>query len=69
MVVTVRARKRESGKMSLRRNVRELVLGAGGLIWLSLCVLVWDFRYRWWPSLSSPRPPREEKLEHLAPRE
>jgi Carboxypeptidase regulatory-like domain len=32
--------------MSLRRNVRELVPGAGGLIWLSLCVLPCGFPIR-----------------------
>ncbi len=38
------AAKGDSGsKMSLRRNVRGLVLGAGSLIWLSLCVLSCGF--------------------------
>ena len=43
MVVALRVAKRDSGEVSLRRNVRGLVLGAAGLICLSLCVLLVGF--------------------------
>src|SRR5271165_2392462 len=43
MVVAVCAAKEDSSKLSLRRGVRGLVLGAGSLIWLSLFVLPCGF--------------------------
>jgi hypothetical protein len=55
MVVAVRAAKGDSGhKMSLRRNVRELVLGVGGLICLSLFVLPCGFPL---PAVAQSQPP------------